>query len=245
MVGDTAGQVDQQSQLKRSLAALQTLRARLEEVERSRSEPIAIVGMGCRLPGGITDPESYWELLLNGVDAVGPVPPDRWDVDAFYDPDPDAPGKMITRRGGFIADVDLFDPHLFGISPREAASMDPQQRLLLEVAWEALENAGQPPDRLAGSLTGVFVGISTNDYGRLFADLVEYRRIDAYTGIGNASASPQAALSYALRFKGRAWPSTRLALPRWSPSTWPARPSATATVTSPWPRASTSSSRRR
>ena len=119
---------------------------RMNETE---TEPIAIVGMGCRFPGA-KDPEAFWQLLRDGVDAITEVPSDRWDINAFYDPDPDVPGKMSTRWGGFLERVDRFDPHFFGISPREAGRMDPQQRLLLEVAWEALEDAGQAPHRLAG-----------------------------------------------------------------------------------------------
>src|SRR5207249_5559238 len=139
---------------------------------RLDSEPIAIIGLGCRFPGA-GDPEAFWRLLRDGVEAITEVPRDRWDVNAFYDLNPATPGKMNTRWGGFLEQVDLFDPHFFGIAPREAERMDPQQRLLLEVVWEALEDAGQAPDRLAGSATGVFVGISSSDYSRLqFDDLV-------------------------------------------------------------------------
>ena len=172
------------------------------------NEPIAIVGLSCRLPGA-GDPDSFWHLLRDGVDAIGEVPADRWDVDAYYQAhangDGDnqfvvAPGKMNTRWGGFLDQVDHFDPHFFGISPREAARMDPQQRLLLEVAWEALERAGQAPQRLAGSRTGVFVGISSYDYSRLqFSDPAQ---IDAYAGTGNAHSVAANRLSYLLDLAG-------------------------------------------
>ena len=130
-------------------------------------EGFAIVGAGCRFPGGVVDLESYWRLLANGVDAIREVPPDRWDVGAFWSSDPSAPGKMVTRCGGFLDGPDRFDARFFGISPREAIAMDPQQRMLLEVAWEALEDAGIAPDRLAGSSAGVFVGLCSNDYGQV------------------------------------------------------------------------------
>src|SRR5947209_4600819 len=134
------------SPVKRALLALKDMRARLDEVERAASEPIAIVGVGCRFPGGANDPESYWRLLRDGVDAVSEVPASRWNAAEYYDPDPDTPGKMNTRWGGFLRDgVDGFDARFFGITPREAISMDPQQRLLLEVTWEALEHAGESP----------------------------------------------------------------------------------------------------
>ena len=168
----------------------------------AHSEPIAIVGIGCRFPGGVNDPESYWRLLRDGVDAVGPIPPSRWDVEAYYDPDPDAPGKMSTRWGGFLDNVDLFDPQFFGIAATEARSMDPQQRLLLEVAWETLENAGMAPDRLPGSRTGVFVGICNNDYAHLLRGLGGEELIGPYTGTGCASSVAAGRLSYVLGLEG-------------------------------------------
>lgn len=164
----------------------------------ARTEPIAIIGLSCRFPKA-PNPGAFWELLKGGVDAISEVPPDRWDVNAFHSPDPD-PGKMTTRFGGFLEDVDLFDPAFFGISPREAARMDPQQRLLLEVSWEALENAFVPPASLAGSRTGVFVGISSYDYSRLQFDSPEM--IDAYAGTGNAHSIAANRLSYILDLRG-------------------------------------------
>jgi acyl transferase domain-containing protein len=122
-------------------------------------EPIAIIGMGCRFPGGASSPQAFWELLTNGADAICEVPGDRWDWRRFYDPDPDKPGKSYVKRGGFLREnVAEFDPLFFGISPREAAAIDPQQRLLMEVTYEALEDAGQRVEDLRGSATGVFIG---------------------------------------------------------------------------------------
>src|SRR3990167_2903223 len=111
--------------LRKSLTALEKARNKLVEIEHIQNEPIAIIGMSCRFPGGASNPENYWDLLKNGVDGIADIPKDRWDVDAFYDPDPEAPGKMITRKGGFIDNIDLFDADFFGISPREAQEMDP------------------------------------------------------------------------------------------------------------------------
>src|SRR3546814_530313 len=152
---------------QRTVLLLRQMQAKLDAAERRAREPVAVIGIGCRMPGGIDGPEAFWDMLEAGTDAVSEVPPERWDADAFYDPDPDAPGKMNTRWGGFLRDVDRFDAEFFGISPREAVSMDPQQRLVLEVAWRALEHAGVPPLSLAGSRTGVFLGICTSDYARL------------------------------------------------------------------------------
>src|SRR5581483_11322295 len=131
-------------------------------------EAIAIIGMGCRFPGGAHDIDSYWQILERSVDAIRPIPEERWRAADHYDPDPEAPGKMFVREGGFLeCPIDQFDEQFFGISPREAEWMDPQQRLLLEVAWEALEHAGIDPQRLRGTTAGVFVGVCTNDYGHL------------------------------------------------------------------------------
>ena len=163
------------------------------------TEPIAIIGIGSRFPGS-SGPQEFWQAIRDGVDAITEVPEDRFNLRDVYDPDRTIPGKINTRWGGFVEQVDGFDPQFFGISPREAARMDPQQRLLLEVTWEALEDAGQESDKLAGSQTGVFVGISNNDYGRnQFSDL---SRIDAYAGTGNALSIAANRISYLFDFRG-------------------------------------------
>jgi myxalamid-type polyketide synthase MxaD len=171
----------------------------VSRVREAKAEAIAIIGIGCRFPGA-EDARAYWTLLRDGMDAIREVPAERFDLHKFFDPDPAAPGKMTTRWGGFIEQVDQFDAHFFGISPREAARMDPQQRLLLEVTWEALEDAGQAREQLAGTPTGVFIGISNNDYGRIqFNDL---NRIDAYAGTGNALSIAANRISYVFDFRG-------------------------------------------
>ncbi|MEV7689810.1 SDR family NAD(P)-dependent oxidoreductase [Streptomyces bungoensis] len=163
-------------------------------------EPIAIVAMACRLPGSVNDPEGLWRLVSEGRDAVGPFPSGRWDVDALYDPDPDAAGKSYAREGGFLDDIESFDASFFGITPKEAAAMDPQQRLLLETAWEALERAGIVPARLAGTATGVYVGMFGSDY--LAGSRLD--QLDGYVGTGSALSVASGRLAYALGLHGPA-----------------------------------------
>ena len=195
-------EVQQLSTLKQALLAIETLQNRRDTVKQAQQEPIAIIGMGCRFPGGANDPASFWQLLRDGVDAITEVPPDRWDINAYYDPDPETPGKMSTRWGGFVNGIDQFDPQLFGISPREAASMDPQQRILLETSWEALERAGQAPDKLAGSRTGVFIGIVNNDYSHLQLADDGILRIDTYFGSGVGHSIASGRISYVFGLQG-------------------------------------------
>ncbi|MGU8080166.1 amino acid adenylation domain-containing protein [Burkholderia pyrrocinia] len=174
----------------------------IEAREAGTPEPIAIVGMSCRFPGAAHDLDAYWRLLNDGVDAISEVPRERWDVDAYYDPDPEAPGRMVCRFGGFLDDVDQFDPAFFRITPREAAAMDPQQRLLLEVSHEALEHAGIPVDSLKGSRTGVFVGITTNDYANLQLRNGGGSGIDGYFFTGNPLNTAAGRISYGLGVQG-------------------------------------------
>ena len=192
--------VENLSPLKRAILEIRDLRSQLDAIGQARTEPIAIIGMGLRFPGGAHDAESFWHLLRDGIDAISEVPRDRWDIDAYYDPDVNAPGKMSTRFGGFLDGIDRFDAHFFGIAPREAVSMDPQQRLLLEVAWEALENAGQAPNKLSGSRTGIYLGISNSDYFRVL--LADTEKIDPYVTTGNAFSVAGGRLSYLLGLHG-------------------------------------------
>jgi acyl transferase domain-containing protein len=187
---------------KRIALLAMELQARLDARDRAQDEPIAIVGMGCRFPGGATSPDAFWRMLRDGVDAISEVPRDRWDIDAYYDPDPEAAGKMTSRYGGFVCGIQDFDAPFFGMSPREAAALDPQQRLLLEVSWEALEHGGYAPDRLQGSRTGVFVGISSSDYGQQQIKLGDARHFNAYFGTGTAPSVAAGRLSYSLGLEG-------------------------------------------
>jgi acyl transferase domain-containing protein/acyl carrier protein len=182
-----------------ALLALE-LQEKLERAERRFVEPVAVVGVGCRFPGA-SNPAAFWKLLHDGVDAIREVPKDRWDVDEYYSADPGASGRMCTRHGGFLDRIDEFDAGFFGIAPREATAMDPQQRLLLEVSWEALEHAGQAPDRLDGSRTAVFVGISSIDFAQLLLSGAT-ESLDVYTASGASHAIASGRLSYVLGLRG-------------------------------------------
>lgn len=186
--------------LQKSAAALQQMQDQLDSVEESQHEPIAIIGMACRLPGQSDTPEEFWQMLDAARDGVREVPPERWDLDAFYSPDTEAEGKMYTREGGFVDDIDQFDPGIFGITPREAISMDPQQRMLLETSWEALERAGIAPDSLTGTQTGVFVGVSSQDYYQ--NTMVNRTDINPYSGTGAGLNVATGRISYVLGLQG-------------------------------------------
>ncbi|MBX2802935.1 MAG: SDR family NAD(P)-dependent oxidoreductase [Myxococcales bacterium] len=173
-------------------------------MDKAKGEPIAIVGAGLRLPGGVRDLASYWTLLIEGVDAVGRVPADRWDAARYTSADPDAPGKMITDQGGFLGDVATFDPAFFGISPREALEMDPAQRLLLEVAWEALENAALDPSSLKRTPMGVYVGLGLSDYSRRHFGGPDPTRMTPHSGTGSLLSVAAGRISYTLGLTGPA-----------------------------------------
>ncbi len=197
MVAET----DRKELLKSALAALDEMQARLDAAEQAKREPIAIIGMSCRFPGGANSPERYWQLLRAGVDLVGPVPAGRWPAASYEQLDIDPARPISAWRGGFLDQIDAFDAQLFGITPREMATMDPQQRLVLEVAWEALERAGIAPDRLSGSLTGVFMGVTTSDYGALTRSVAP-DELDVYVATGSALNVVAGRLAYTLGLQG-------------------------------------------
>ncbi|WP_018540604.1 type I polyketide synthase [Streptomyces sp. MspMP-M5] len=186
--------------LKRAYLTMERLQHQVAEYERARCEPIAIVGTGCRFPGGVKDTASYWRMLADGTDAVGEIPSGRWDHGAFYDEEAGKPGKIYTRAGAFLDDLEHFDHDFFGISRREAVEMDPAQRLSLQVCWEALENAGQAPSDLAGSRTGVFMGTASWDY--VTAQLRHPDDVSAYTSSGAAMSFIPARIAYLLDLRG-------------------------------------------
>tara|TARA_R110000787_G_scaffold11002_19_gene36653 strand:- start:19530 stop:25862 length:6333 start_codon:yes stop_codon:yes gene_type:complete len=187
--------------LKDALVAIERLQSKLDVAKRAKSEPIAIVGCGLRYPGGVRSLDDLQALLSGKVNAVRTVPADRWDAEAYYSPDRDAAGKIVTKKGGFLDRIDQFDPQFFGISPREAKSLDPQQRMLLETAHEAMETAGIAPDQLEGSATGVFVGISTTEYGRLmWSNGAE--QSDVYSATGGAMNAAPGRISFTYGFLG-------------------------------------------
>ncbi|MFV3130822.1 type I polyketide synthase [Niveispirillum sp. KHB5.9] len=187
--------------LTRAAAEIKALQARLDAA--AGAAPIAVIGAGCRFPGGADGVDAYWHLLRTGGDGIRPVPDGRWDMDRLYDPEPGRPGRLYTRAGGFLDDVDRFDAGLFDIPDAEADSMDPQQRLVLETGWAALEHAGIAPATLRGSRTGVFVGIGLDDYARLMqAEGVGSDRIDPYRGTGTGFCFAAGRLSYVLGLQG-------------------------------------------
>ncbi|MEM9447023.1 MAG: type I polyketide synthase [Cyanobacteria bacterium P01_E01_bin.6] len=194
----------QLSPLKQALFAIEDLQAKLKALESARSEPIAIVGIGCRFPGGGNDPHTFWQRLRAGLDTAQPVPVERWDANQYYDPDPDCVGKTYTQQGHFLDQVDQFDSAFFEMAPREVVSMDPQQRLLLEVAWEALEHAGMPATNLDGSRTGIFVGINNADYARSQNVANDLSGLNAYAFTGNTSSVAAGRLAYWFGFQGPA-----------------------------------------
>lgn len=193
----TAGEL---TPLQKAFLTIRTLRQELDAAQAGRSEPIAIVGMGCRVPGA-DGPEAFWELLAEGRDAIREVPRHRWNVDALYDPTPGAAGKVYSRDGGYIDNVDMFDAAFFGITAREAATMDPQQRVLLEMAWEALEHAGIAPASLKGTPTGVFVGVTSADYACLQLEQ-NHLPDDPYFSSGAALNACAGRVSYVLGLQG-------------------------------------------
>lgn len=196
-----------QQRMARALSVINRLQARIEQLEQQdiveprNAEPIAVVGMGCRFPGGVDNPDQFWELLAEGRDGISEVPADRWDAERFHDADYRAAGKIVTRQGGFLGQPDQFDAAFFGISPKEAATLDPQQRLLLEVTWEAMEDAGMVPQKCEDQTVGVFVGISSNDYSQQLLSRAPQDQ-DAYVATGNAHSAAAGRLSYCFGFDG-------------------------------------------
>ena len=201
-MSDADAQNERKGVLEQALKAIDALQAKVDTLEGRRAAPIAIVGLSCRFPGA-GSARDYWHLLRDGRDAVTEVPGERWDKHAFLDPDPASPGKMTAAYGGFMDGIEQFDASFFGIAGREAKTMDPQQRILLEVAWEALEHANLPAPSLRDSLTGVYVGITTMDYGRM-AISSPGSSLDVYTATGSALNVAAGRIAYTLGLTGPA-----------------------------------------
>ncbi|WP_196806424.1 type I polyketide synthase, partial [Mycobacterium simiae] len=197
---------DRRAIIAEALHKIDDLSARLEIAEKAGTEPIAVVGMGCRFPGGVNSPDQFWDLLRDGRSGIVKVPAGRWDADALYTEDHTVPGTICNREGGFLSDwePDEFDAEFFSITPREAAAMDPQQRLFLEVAWEALENAGIAPHTIRGSQTSVFVGVTAYDYMLRMSGTVRPEDLDAYVLTGNSANFAAGRLAYLLGVRGPA-----------------------------------------
>ncbi|WP_218651874.1 type I polyketide synthase [Nostoc sp. C052] len=193
---------DERSRIaKEALVQLRETKAKLTELEQAQTEPLAIIGMSCRLPGGANSPEEFWQHLRAGADLVSEVPLSRWDIQAFYDPNPGTPGKIYTRQGAFLnLPIDRFDAQFFGISPREANFLDPQQRLLLEVCWESLECAGVPSKSLLGSKTGVFVGLMNLEYPTIA--FPNYEAINAHSASGSAPSTAAGRIAFTFGLQG-------------------------------------------
>ncbi|MCK9930745.1 polyketide synthase docking domain-containing protein, partial [Frankia sp. Mgl5] len=188
------------SYLKRMTADLVRTTRRLRDLE---SEPIAIVAMGCRLPGGVDSPEGLWGLVAGGVDSIGDFPADRgWDLEGLFDPDPERAGCSYVRQGGFLYDAARFDAAFFGISPREAVAMNPQQRLLLEMSWEVFERAGIDPSSLRGRDVGVYAGVMYHDYAP--HSPATPREVEGLLGVGNSGSATTGRVAYALGLEGPA-----------------------------------------
>ena len=202
----TAAPPDRRAIITEALRKIDDLTARLEIAEQGDTEPIAVVGIGCRLPGGADTADQFWQMLQDGKSGIVGVPAERWDADTFFADDHSIPGTIVSKEGGFLTSwrPDEFDAEFFGISPREAAAMDPQQRLLLEVTWEALENAGITAPAVRGTQTSVFVGVTTHDYGMTLIGRLPPEELDPHVPFGNAANFAAGRLSYFLGAHGPA-----------------------------------------
>lgn len=191
------------SQTQKALLAVKAMKQKLEDVQKRKTEPLAVIGMSCRLPGGINSPEEFWQLLVEKKDAITDIPKDRWNLQDYFDEDPAEPGKLYVKQGGFVEGPYQFDPELFGLSKRESISMDPQQRLLLELSWEALERAGIAPRKAESRHnTGLFIGMATNDYARFHMHSADTCDIDVYSFTGCAPSIASGRISQLLDLGG-------------------------------------------